>query len=403
MHATAAVSLLSIHQSNLRLSINLQMANMKAGGMKSLGQWLSIPGHTEQLELACTATMHSVLKLADGSTTTRTTVVDRKESSPCALDMPLLELTQKFAKDVFDFIVDFEGELDLKLITTLMKANAYDQLPKPLCPKVPVDAGYHMQVKIEKNGDKYNIIKWIKFTEKQHATRIKDEMIYGIAYQPHWIQGKVQVTAKVLQFLFERIPGQTYLYNTWAEDAQTAVKSKPKKIATSIDQQKRNEGFAFLRNYGPKCNNQNQFIEWTEHQVNEPSSAIYGWAPALVKESLKNNAAGKVGAKTIERWAISLKKFHPQVLDKIVIPMLATHDRYSITWIGKSRCGKSTGSKTACFNISAYQIRKHGRHDLTPAIVTAKKLDFFRLEPGSIFKPAIADDILLNRMSGNFK
>ena len=48
--------------------------------------------------------------------------------------------------------------------------------------------------------------------------------------------------------------------------------------------------------------------------------------------------------------------------------------------------------------VSGYQIRKHDRNDLRPSVVTYKKVDFLRLEPGSKFKPAIGDDIQMVRM-----
>jgi phage terminase large subunit GpA-like protein len=68
-----------------------------------------------------------------------------------------------------------------------------------------------------------------------------------------------------------------------------------------------------------------------------------------------------------------LEKLYPQVLDAIVIPMMETHDIHAITWVGKSRVGKSTVSKTIAFNISAYQIVKNKRDDLKPSMVTGKK------------------------------
>eukprot|EP00959_Pyramimonas_sp_CCMP1952_P300791 6292081-Pyramimonas_sp.AAC.1 len=64
-------------------------------------------------------------------------------------------------------------------------------------------------------------------------------------------------------------------------------------------------------------------------------------------------------------------------------------------WIGKTRVGKSTASKTIGFAISAYQIDKHDRVDLRPSVVTTKEVDFLRLEPGTVFKPAIAGDTVL--------
>ena len=132
--------------------------------------------------------------------------------------------------------------------------------------------------------------------------------------------------------------------------------------------------------------------------MNDEASPIYGWSFGVVKESLGAYAKGKTGAKTLDRWAVTLKKLYPVILDTIVIPMMATHDIHSITWLGKSRTGKSTCSKTIGFAISAFQIDKHKRTDLRPSVITAKKVDFYRLEPGSKFKPAIGDDMALYKL-----
>jgi hypothetical protein len=115
-----------------------------------------------------------------------------------------------------------------------------------------------------------------------------------------------------------------------------------------------------------------------------------------VNESLRNYATGKTGVETLERWPVSLEKIYPQVLDTIVVPMMETHDIHAITWVGKNRVRKSTVSKTIAFNISAYQIVKNKRDDLKPSMVAGKKIDFFRHEPGSVYKPAIGDDVAIS-------
>ena len=388
------------------------MANLEASGMKSLGQYMSIDGHNnDYLKQAHSAVLDSNLKLADSTTPVRHSTIEEKDTSPSVLDMPLREATVKKAKYLFDLMRDtqVEGDHDMKMIIPLMKAGAYNQLPLPLRPKGEIEGvGYQMQLKVEQvkvedeNNPgktkivpgKYNIIKWFQFQKPQDVAQMKDILIHGVAHQPHWVHGAQTVT-KTMHYIFERIPGHTFLYNAWADE----VRSATKKVSTDADKQKRMSGFEFIRTRGPKANNQNQFVEWTENEINDTNSPIYGWSVGLVKESLRNYATGTVGAKTLQHWAISMKKFHPQFLDNVVIPMLRTHDRHSINWIGKTRVGKSTASKTTCFNISAYQIDKHGRVDLVPSIVTGKKVDFFRLEPGSIFKPAIMDDLILPKLA----
>ncbi|CAK0833000.1 unnamed protein product [Prorocentrum cordatum] len=133
------------------------------------------------------------------------------------------------------------------------------------------------------------------------------------------------------------------------------------------DKEKRRAGYRFIEEFGPRANNRNQFAEWTDEQINDEKSPIFGWQASEVKESLRNYASGSVGARTLERWAITLKRFHPFVFDNIVVPILKSHDVHGTMWIGKTRVGKST------------------------------KIDFSRLEPGTVHKPAIADDTALTK------
>ena len=96
---------------------------------------------------------------------------------------------------------------------------------------------------------------------------------------------------------------------------------------------------------------------------------------------------------------MTLNKLYPEVLNKVVGLAIRTHEIHGILTIGRSRGGKSTCSYSSGFAISGYHIRKQGRDDLKPSVVTANRIDFFRMEPGSKEKPTIADEILLNKMS----
>ena len=52
-------------------------------------------------------------------------------------------------------------------------------------------------------------------------------------------------------------------------------------------------------------------------------------------------------------------------------------------------------------NQSKYEIEQADRDDLSPAVVTAKHLDFFKSEPVSKFKPATFDDGMLQKMDAS--
>ena len=76
--------------------------------------------------------------------------------------------------------------------------------------------------------------------------------------------------------------------------------------------------------------------------------------------------------------------------------------QHGITWIGKTRAGKSLGSKTILFAQPRFEIDAAERTDLVPSIVTAKHLDFFKAEPITKFKPGVFDDGLLQKMDASF-
>ena len=158
-------------------------------------------------------------------------------------------------------------------------------------------------------------------------------------------------------------------------------------------------GYMFIWDHGPKSDSSNQFVEWTDEWINTPGSKIFGWSKGEVKESLANYAKGTTGARTIYRWALTLRKVHPTFLDNLVIPSLRDHDTHGTFWLGRSRVGKSYVSKTQGFAISGHQMeRLEDKEDLQPSVITFKKLDFLRLEPGRKTTPAIGDDIAVYKM-----
>ena len=60
----------------------------------------------------------------------------------------------------------------------------------------------------------------------------------------------------------------------------------------ALDQHAREEGYKFIRGHGPRSNNKNQFMEWTDEQVHLPGGKIEGWNEGKVKEALNNYYRG---------------------------------------------------------------------------------------------------------------
>ena len=96
------------------------------------------------------------------------------------------------------------------------------------------------------------------------------------------------------------------------------------------------------------------------------------------------------GAKMPRVWSTGLsllKSFVPWVPDSVLCHMLGSLRQHAIAWKGKTRTGKSLGSKTGAFCQSEFEIDAAQRDDFASAIVTAKRLDFFKAEPLCKLKP----------------
>ena len=121
-----------------------------------------------------------------------------------------------------------------------------------------------------------------------------------------------------------------------------------------------------------------------------------------LKQALQNYMRGRQNAKTLEYWPFTLKSFTGWFFDGVLTKMLPTMRQHSISWTGRTRTGKSLGSKPVLFAQSKFEIDKAERGGLVPSIVTAKHLDFFKAEPLTKFKPGIFDDGMLQRMDASF-
>ena len=179
------------------------------------------------------------------------------------------------------------------------------------------------------------------------------------------------------------------------------IKPKFEKKIT-VDQHSCEDGYRFIRECGSRVNNRNQFMEWTDEQVHTLGGKLEGWHEAKVKEALGNYMKGRPNARTLEYWPFTVKSFAGWFLDLVLAKMLPTMRQHSIAWLGRTRTGKSLGSKTVLFAQTRYEIDHDGRTDLTPSIVTAKHLDFFKAEPLTKYKPGVFDDGMLQKMDASF-
>jgi hypothetical protein len=287
-------------------------------------------------------------------------------------------------KHLVDLLREYKGPIDTAGVLDALSRSAYKELPELLRPRTELAIPYTMQLvfvptlpegttvapdDVTQNAAGYSVLKYFSFENKEKVSTLKEHIIVGDPLTIDWGRtSDIKTPMKLFFHMLDRLGGVHFRCHAVASVAKALnSESKP------YDRAKRRDGYHFIRTRGPKANNNNQFVEWTDDQIHDEASPIYGWHAGEVKESLSNYAKGKSGAKTIERWFLTLKDFEPEFLYKVVIPFLRTHHRHSIVWIGLTRIGKSSGSKTTCITVSAFQIDKHNRTDLIRSVVTGKK------------------------------
>ena len=106
------------------------------------------------------------------------------------------------------------------------------------------------------------------------------------------------------------------------------------------------------------------------------SKLLMSWQEGRVKEVLANKLKSASGARTLTNCPLFLRALHPHVLDRIAIPILSDHNVHGAWIVGKTRRGKSQLARLCGFTISAANILKDSRTDLTPSITQAKHVDF---------------------------
>ena len=95
-----------------------------------------------------------------------------------------------------------------------------------------------------------------------------------------------------------------------------------KKLAP--DQFAREEGYRFIRDFGPRSDNRSQFMECADEQVHAPGGKLEGWPEGKVREALNNYYRGRQNAKTLGFWPLTLKSCVAWFLDDVLVKMLPT-------------------------------------------------------------------------------
>lgn len=306
-------------------------------------------------------------------------------------DLPLRPFGTRSYKMItyVDLVSPYEGDIDFEGVHTLCSQGRFRELAEPLRLKVEPLVPYTLQLAIirddppDESCRKYIILKHVCFDrERVDAASIR-AMCHGEAHQIEYGRN-FRNGAAAFHVMFEQLKGFQIKFNTLKLSSD---RSK------TIDSASRTAGYAHIRENGPRSNNRNQFMEWADEETNTQGSPIYGWQMAQVQQALQNYNKGRTNAKPLSFWVLTLKDFAGWFVENVLKHMLGSMHQHGILWVGKSRIGKSNGSKTLAFLYSEYKIRtlnKASTHEAS--VLTAKHMDFFKAEPCTQILPGIFDD-----------
>ena len=320
-------------------------------------------------------------------------------------DLPLRDLFETSGKLEQFVDVNLNVALDPRetfwdnVIYKLCAQGKYAELPPPFCLKSEPKCPFSMQIIVipstippDQDHKYVNIVKHIYLHKNKRWSKDCMSFCQGAPLRFDW-GSQPRIGLMAINHMLDRMGGMQV--RIWSISAKFEKK-------LTLDQSAREQGYKFIRDFGPRSNNRNQFMEWADEQVHMPGGKIEGWNEGKVREALNNYYRGRQNAKTLEYWPFTLRSFAPWFLHDVLVKMLPTMRQHGITWIGKTRAGKSLGSKTILFAQSRFEIDAAERTDLVPSIVTAKHLDFFKAEPITKFKPGVFDDGLLQKMDASF-
>ena len=320
-------------------------------------------------------------------------------------DLPVRNLTingnklEQFADIILNVPLDASASFWDNTVYNLCAQGKYRDLPEALRLTSEPNVPYSMQIFMLPSSNPpddqqsyFHIFKHIYMHRNKLTSKECVDLCQGCPLRFDW-GSHARIGLMALNFLQDKLGGKQI--RLWHLSAKFEKKLAPDQVA-------REEGYRFIRDFGPRSNNRNQFMEWADEQVHAPGGKLEGWPEGKVREALNNYYRGRQNAKTLEFWPLTLKSFVAWFLDDVLVKMLPTMRQHSITWIGRTRVGKSLGSKTVLFAQSRFEIEAANRTDLVPSIVTAKHLDFFKAEPLTKFKPGVFDDGLLQKMDASF-
>ena len=175
------------------------MANLDAGGMKSLAQCVEAP---EANNSVIVAEWNRVCDLSMKTMEKPIVVPDEQPTTAQLGDAPLFQFhgSPSSTKHLIDALVDWEGTVNKARVKTLIPQGRYAELPEPLKPKTAWEKQYTMQLHaVETSANKWTIVKYFRFADKVKTSAAVENLCSGNALVPHWVDHNPHMTKKVVR------------------------------------------------------------------------------------------------------------------------------------------------------------------------------------------------------------
>ncbi|OLP77886.1 hypothetical protein AK812_SmicGene42011 [Symbiodinium microadriaticum] len=209
----------------------------------------------------------------------------------------------------------------------------YAQLPEPFSLKKEPMVPYTLQIIIlstappsegDANGAYVHIFKHVYLHKNKINAKDAIATCRGNPLRFDW-GSQTRLALSGLNYMMDRLGGKQLRH--WL------VKPKFEKKLT-VDQQAREEGYRSIREFDPRANNRNQFMEWTDEQVHVPGGKIEGWSEGKVKaESLTKFKPGVFDDGMLQRMDASfLKAFLNPSVDNEVFKEMSVSKIWQISY-----------------------------------------------------------------------
>ena len=307
-------------------------------------------------------------------------------------DMPFKDASgATHLKHFIDIITDYTGDFDLAEVTSLAKQRRYADLPLPLRSKITVEKTHTMNLIVLQNtaaGNGTDPVPWIILRMYSFEERIPLELVkkmcHGIVHQIDY-GSNFRSGSKAVLYMWERMGGYQVRHQTLRTEG-------PKKQRAQSELMK---GFDHIKEAAADMSgpSDNKFVIWTECQISDEASPVFGWDRGLVMSSLKNHHGDDALVQEDKSYPLTLAHLAGWYLDEIVVKLAPYIHTNSIIMLGLSGKGKTPASIAIGKAGAFHHIDADGKRLLKQAAVRiSPDLDFFRGQKGSKYISDILDD-----------